>query len=82
MLCPKCGNEMEYGNIGISAGSKGVPRIFWAPTQVFNRMFPNFLTSHKAEKEGGMDIPLGNGLVHPRNSGHICKECRCVLIEF
>ncbi len=82
MICPKCGKEMEYGQIGVSAYNRGIPIMFWAPKQVFNRIIPNFLTAKKAVKEGGVKIPIGNGLTSSRNAGHICKDCHCVLIDF
>lgn len=82
MICPKCGKEMEYGQIGVSAYNKGMPKIFWAPKQVFNRLIPNMLTVNTAVKEGGMQIPIGNGLTSARNTGYICKDCNCVLIDF
>ena len=45
-------------------------------------MYFNMLTVRKAVKEGGVEIPFGNGLTSSRNTGHICKDCRCVLMDF
>ena len=59
MNCPKCGKEMIYGKIGISAGSKGLPSsMFWAPNEVFNKHASQFLTLKKVLAEGGIVLPL------------------------
>ncbi len=81
MICPKCGKEMEYGEIGVDAFSRGMPTLFWAPKQVFNRLLPGTLTAKKAEAEGGMKIKLGNGALNNRTAGYVCKECKCVLLD-
>lgn len=47
MNCPKCGNEMSKGEIGVSAASRGIPALFWAPTEVINKHIPSFLTIKK-----------------------------------
>ncbi len=82
MICPKCGREMSDGQIGVSVYNRGMPRIFWAPRSVFNRIIPNMLTIKRAEKEGGVHIPFGNGLTSTRNAGYICKDCHVVTIEY
>lgn len=82
MICPKCGKEMENGLIGVSAYNRGMPAIFWAPKQVFNRLIPNMLTVKQAVKEGGVNIPIRNGFTSSRNNGYVCKDCHCVLIDF
>lgn len=82
MICPKCGKEMEYGKLGVSINSRGIPPMFWAPEEVFNCVMPSMLTVKKAEKKGGVHIPIGNGLIRPRNTGYICKDCHCVLINY
>lgn len=56
--------------------------MFWAPEEVFNCVMPSMLTVKKAEKKGGVHIPIGNGLIRPRNTGYICKDCHCVLINY
>ena len=81
MKCPKCGNDMLIGEIGISAFSKGMPAMFWAPKEVFNRMIPQAITMKKAVSEGGVQIKYGNGLTSNRLAGYICKECKCVLMD-
>lgn len=48
MKCPKCGNDMLNGEIGIGSSSRGMPSIFWAPKDVFNRLIPQALTTKKA----------------------------------
>ena len=83
MKCPKCGNDMTKGEISVSANtSRGWPVLFWATSDVFNRMFPQLLTAKKAASEGGVQINLGNGWMKPRNVGYICKECKCVLMDY
>ena len=82
IVCPKCGNEMEYGEIGMDPFyARGVPLLFWAPKKVFDRMFPNCVTAKKKKKEGGMSIRLGNGMINDRTTGYACKSCRCVLLD-
>ena len=81
MKCPKCGNEMIKGKIGLSAFSKGMPGLYWAPEEVFNRLIPQTITIKKAVSEGGAHIKLGNGLTDNRTNGYICKHCNCVLLE-
>lgn len=81
MKCPKCGNEMLMGEIGISAFSKGMPTLFWAPREVFNRRIAQTLTIKKAVAEGGAHIKIGNGLTSTRTTGYICRACNCVLLE-
>ncbi len=81
MKCPKCGNDMLTGEIGISSSSRGMPSIFWAPREVFNRLIPQALTIKKAVSEGGVHIKIGNGLTSNRTAGYICKECNCVLLD-
>ena len=83
MNCPKCGKEMIYGKIVISAGSKGLPSsMFWAPDEVFNKHASQFLTLKKVMAEGGMQIKIGNGLTSNRTAGYACKDCNCVLFDF
>ncbi len=81
MKCPKCGNEMLIGEIGVSSFSRGIPELFWAPREVFNRIIPQALTTKKAVSEGGVHIRIGNGLTSNRTIGYVCKECNCVLLE-
>ncbi len=83
MNCPKCGKEMIYGKIGISAGSKGFPAsMFWAPDEVFNKPASQFMTLKKVLAGGGMQIKIGNGLTSNRTVGYACKDCNCVLFDF
>ena len=81
MNCPKCGNDMSKGEIGVSAASRGIPALFWAPTEVINKHIPSFLTINKVVSEGGVQIKLGNGMMKNRNTGYVCKACNCVLID-
>ena len=81
MNCPKCGNEMSKGEIGVSAASRGIPALFWAPTEVINKHIPSLLTIKKVVSEGGVHIKLGNGMTKNRNAGYVCKACNCVLID-
>lgn len=81
MKCPKCGNEMLIGKMGVSAFSRGMPDLFWAPGDVFNRLIPQSITTNKAVSEGGVHIKFGNGITSNRTVGYICKECNCVLLE-
>ena len=82
MICPKCGNEMIYGKIGVSAGSRGYPTMFWAPEDVFNKHMPQFLTLKKVQAYGGLPIKLGNGFTSNRTTGYACNNCNCVVLDF
>lgn len=82
MICPKCGNEMEIGEIGVDAFSRGMPILFWAPKEVFNKFIPGFITTKKAVAEGGMAMKIDSGMVHDRTIGYACKACNCVLLNF
>ena len=82
MVCPKCGNEMLLGEIGQSAFARGRADLFWAPKEVFNRLLPNTLTTKKAVSEGGVQIKIGTGMIDNRTTGYICKDCKCVLLDF
>ena len=81
MNCPKCQKEMSKGEIGVSAASRGIPSLFWAPTEVINKHIPSFLTIKKVVSEGGVQIKLVNGLTKKRNTGYVCKSCNCVLLD-
>ncbi|MDD6320693.1 MAG: hypothetical protein PUA63_07510 [Oscillospiraceae bacterium] len=41
----------------------------------------NFLSRKKAIQEGGMEIPVENGVLHNRTQGYACKDCNFVLID-
>lgn len=79
MICPKCGNEMSIGEIGIDSFSKGVPTLFFAKKDFFRKH--TWLTRKKAVAEGGMIIPIGNGFYKKRNTTYACRDCNMVLID-
>lgn len=82
MNCPKCGNEMLVGAIGVDALSKGYrAKMFWAPSEVFGRHMAQLLTTKKAVSEGGVKISIGNGLTKNRTPGYACKDCNYVLLD-
>lgn len=78
MICPKCGNEMIIGALA-QPGGKG--SLFWANENYFNSKICNFFTAGNAVKEGGISIPLGNGVTSNRTKAWACKECKLVLID-
>jgi len=80
MKCPKCGNEMIIGEISVDAFSRGIPSLYWAEKDFFNKHMAAWVTSKKAVAEGGMKITIGNGMVRERTTAYACKSCNCVLI--
>lgn len=36
MKCPKCGNEMQFGEIGIDRMSIGTSLLFWTPKEFYS----------------------------------------------
>lgn len=77
MKCPKCGNEMIVGALGPSA--KG--SLFWARDEYFKSKVANFLTEQNAIKNGGIHIPVRNGVIDNRTKAWACEDCKFVLID-
>ena len=79
MICPKCGKEMNIGAVAQSNGNKG--SIFWADNDFFNSKINNFFTAKDAVKNGGVSIPIHNGITNDRTKAWACKDCNMVLID-
>lgn len=77
MICPKCGKEMEHGALGPSA--KG--SLFWAGDEYFKSKIANFFTERNAINNGGIHIPVGNGVINSRTEAWACRKCNFVLID-
>ena len=77
MKCPKCGKEMIIGSLG--PGGKG--SLFWAKNEYFQSKLCNFFTERYALKNGGIQIPVGNGLTKDRTKAWACDDCKFVLID-
>ena len=77
MKCPKCGEEMIIGALG--PGGKG--SLFWARNEYFQNRMANFFTEHTAIKNGGIHIPVGNGVINNRTKAWACESCKMVLID-
>lgn len=77
MICPKCGKNMIQG--AICPNVKGT--LFWADDEFFNSKVGNFFTESNAVKNGGIRIPVGNGVTKNRTKAWACKECKYVLID-
>lgn len=80
MNCPKCGKEMQIGEMAANARGE---RCFWAPKSFFNKHVLNPTTHFKKtiEKEGGLVVDIHNRVVANPTVGYACKECRVVLID-
>ena len=77
MICPKCGKSMIMGAIGSNA--KG--SLFWAKNEYFQNKMCNLISERGAIKNGGMRIPVGNGMTNERTKAWACEECKLVLID-
>lgn len=77
MKCPKCGKEMIIG--ALAPIQKG--NLFWATNEYFNSKIGNFFTEKDAIKNGGIHIPVRNGITNNRTKAWACEECKFVLID-
>jgi len=77
MKCPKCEKEMVEGSLG--PGGKG--SLFWARNEYFQSKIANFFTEKNAIKNGGMHIPVRNGVANNRTRAWACEGCKFVLID-
>jgi hypothetical protein len=77
MNCPKCEKEMTAGYL--SSGAKG--SLFWARNEYFQNKLANFFTERDAIKNGGIHIPVGNGVINNRTKAWACESCKFVLID-
>lgn len=77
MICPKCEKEMCVGAIG----GTGKSELFWADNEWFNSKICNLYTERDAIKNGGLHIPIGNGMTSNRTKAWVCKECKLVLVD-
>ncbi len=77
MLCPKCGKEMQGGELGPS--SKGF--VYWARDEFFRNKVLGFMTKRRAIKNGAIIIPVRNGMFDHRTKAWACEECKYVLID-
>lgn len=76
MKCSKCGNEMLVGSLGPGKGS-----LFWAEDKYFDSKIGNCFTKSDAIKNGGMCIPVRNGVINDRTRAWACDECKLVLVD-
>ena len=77
MNCPKCGNKMIVGALGPSA--KG--SLFWANEEFFDNKVANLFTEQIAIKNGGIHIPVRNGITDARTKAWACEDCKLVLVD-
>ena len=78
MKCPKCGNEMIVGALGRPSAYGS---LFWARDEYYKNKMSNFFTEHNAIKNGGISIPVGNGITNNRTKAWAFVCCKMVLID-
>jgi len=78
MVCPKCGKEMNMGALAETNKRGG---LFWADNDYFRSKINNFFTVKDAVKNGGINIPIRNGITNDRTKAWACKDCNMVMID-
>ena len=63
----------------LSTNAKGA--LFWAPERYYEKKMCNFFTEGNALKNGGIRIPVGNGITQDRTKAWACEECKFVLAD-
>lgn len=79
MKCPKCGKEMQIGEI---ASCRGDSKLFWLPKTFTEKHWFNTY-SHSAEKiesEGGMIIK-GNCKIKTVTPSYGCTDCKLIVVD-
>ncbi len=69
---------MQSGEIAYTYG-KG--SLLWAPRAFFDKTICNMYTKTRLINEGGVEIPLGDGMIRSRTKGYACKQCGYILID-
>ena len=77
MLCPKCGKEMQSGELGPSR----TRWVYWARDEFFRGKILSFMTKRNAVKKGAMIIPVRNGMFDHRTKAWACEDCKYVLVD-
>ena len=79
MKCPKCGIQMEPGEI---AGGRGDAWVYWAPKSFLDKhWFNSYCHTKKAvQDEGGIIIKMNNKLRTPAVA-YGCRECNLIIVD-
>lgn len=72
-----CGKRMTPGTLSLNA--KG--ELFWAPEAYYETRIRIFFTKGDALKNGGIRIPVSNGITSDRTGAWVCEKCKFVLID-
>lgn len=79
MKCPKCGKQMEPGEI---ASGRGDAWAYWAPKSFLDKHWFNSYchTKKTVQDEGGIVIKMNNKL-HTPAVAYGCKECNLIIVD-
>ena len=79
MKCPKCGMQMEHGEI---ASGRGDVWAYWAPKSFLDKHWfnPYCHTKKTVQDEGGIVIKMNNKLNTPAVA-YGCKECNLIIVD-
>ena len=79
MKCPKCGMQMEPGEI---ASGRGDVWVYWAPKSFFDKHWFNSYchTKKTVQDEGGIVIKMNDKLQTPAVA-YGCKECNLIIVD-
>ena len=79
MNCPKCGKQMEPGEI---ASGRGDTWVYWAPTDFLDKhWFISYCHKKKTvQDEGGMIINT-NSKLHHVAVAYACRDCKMVIVD-
>ena len=79
MKCPKCGTQMEAGEI---ANSRGDMWAYWVPKAFLDKHWFNVYchTKKTVQDEGGIVIKTNNRL-HTPAVAYGCKACNLVIVD-
>lgn len=79
MNCPKCGKEMEKGEVSQLFYSRYGEKLFWAPEDFFNK--GRIATRGAVKKAGGKIFPIGRTIFDDIKCAWYCKECELVVMD-
>ena len=79
MKCPKCGIDMESGEI---ASGRGDESLYWAPNAFFDKHWlnPYCHTAKTIQEEGGVIIRT-NSRLHKASVCYGCRKCKVVVVD-
>ncbi len=79
MICPKCGKEMQLGEM---SSGRGDLWLYWAPKAFFEKHWINTYSHRKKtiEQEDGIIIRTNNKL-QKVNVAYGCKDCKMIVVD-